>query len=244
MHQRRQRLIHQRAHQHLTKKRPTKKQKAPTAVSKNFDLQLQTRFQDIHHFIMYDCIIHRFMLKALRIFGQIFLFGHLSQTHEHAAFPIGLYQYLYLLSYYIILYHIISYCITLVIYFVSYHILLYCTILHYTVHNMYILYCIHKKKYTYIHIQVDIFNGSFILRHLGAKQLRKKPEAVAPWFNERVKSSEIGIVMDLSTLTQFLFYPLWFIGHVIMVSSERNSFNWVLSDSLALDFFLQMALDK
>ena len=48
-----------------------------------------------------------------------------------------------------------------------------------------------------------IFSGSFILRHLRAKQLRKKPEAVAPWFNERVKSSEIGIVMDLS-LTQSL----------------------------------------
>lgn len=30
-----------------------------------------------------------------------------------------------------------------------------------------------------------------------SKLLRKKPEAVAPWFKDRVKSREIGTVMDL-----------------------------------------------
>ena len=50
MHQRHQSLIRQRAHQHLTHG-PTKKQMAPTAVSKNIDLQL-----DFKTFIILECI--------------------------------------------------------------------------------------------------------------------------------------------------------------------------------------------
>ncbi len=145
------------------------------------------------------------MLKALRIFGQIF-FIRISLPNpwtcslSHRIIPVPTSQIiLYHIAYHTISYHIISYCITLVFYFVSYHILLYCTILHYTT---VCLYCIRIISCIYTHS--GTFNGSFILRHLRAKQLRKKPEAVAPWFNERVKSSEIGIVMDLSTLTQCL----------------------------------------
>lgn len=69
-------------------------------------------------------------------------------------------------------------------------------------HTIYTMYTLYVRIYAY-YIPSGIFNGAFILTHLRAKQLRKKPEAVAPWFNERVKSSEIGIVMDLS-LTQSL----------------------------------------
>ena len=92
---------------------------------------------------------------------------------------------------YVILYHIILhciilynvhciisyYCITLHHCFILYHIIFCFVVLHYIIYHT---ICIHCMYICIQYIPSGIFNGSFILRHLRAEQLRKKPEAVAP----------------------------------------------------------------
>lgn len=205
---------------------------------------------------MYQCIIHRFMLKGTAHFWPNLFHSDISpkpmnmqpfpwdctSTYILRRFqhPCGTYPGPWITCLWKESFHILTFGISGVwswgllefswMHVISYHIMLHCIILYnvhciisyycITVHYCFILFCFVVLHYIiyhtirihcmYICIQYipsdifrGIFSGSFILRHLRAKQLRKKPEAVAPWFNERVKSSEIGIVMDLS-LTQSL----------------------------------------